>query len=188
MKKTLAIVLALVMILGVIACTPKSATQTPAETKTETKTETTETKPAAASSELAGEYTITVWAAEKVVDLTKKQIEDFNNSNDMGIKFNATVEAVGEGDAATKMITDVEAGGDIYFFAQDQFNRLVQAGALGALGAKAAEFVQTNNVEAAVTAATTGEAFYAYPVTADNTFFVFYDKSVVKEDSLSDIG
>ena len=84
MKKTLAIVLALVMILGVIACTPKSATQTPAETKTETKTETTETKPAAASSELAGEYTITVWAAEKVVDLTKKQIEDFNNSNDMG--------------------------------------------------------------------------------------------------------
>ena len=187
MKKTLAIVLALVMILGVIACTPKSATQTPAETKTETKTETTETKPAAASSELAGEYTITVWAAEKVVDLTKKQIEDFNNSNDMGIKFKATVEAVGEGDAATKMITDVEAGGDIYFFAQDQFNRLVQAGALGALGAKAAEFVQTNNVEAAVTAATTGEAFYAYPVTADNTFFVFYDKSVVKEESLGNI-
>ena len=183
MKKTLAIVLALVMVLGVIACTPKSATTT----TTETKTETTETKPAAASSELAGEYTITVWAAEKVVDLTKKQIEDFNNSNDMGIKFNATVEAVGEGDAATKMITDVEAGGDIYFFAQDQFNRLVQAGALGALGTKAAEFVQTNNVEAAVTAATTGEAFYAYPVTADNTFFVFYDKSVVKEDSLGDI-
>ena len=183
MKKTLAIVLALVMVLGVIACTPKSATTT----TTETKTETTETKPAAASSELAGEYTITVWAAEKVVDLTKKQIGDFNNSNDMGIKFNATVEAVGEGDAATKMITDVEAGGDIYFFAQDQFNRLVQAGALGALGAKAAEFVQTNNVEAAVTAATTGEAFYAYPVTADNTFFVFYDKSVVKEDSLGDI-
>ena len=188
MKKTLAIVLALVMILGVIACTPKSATQTPAETKTETKTETTETKPAAASSELAGEYTITVWAAEKVVDLTKKQIEDFNKSNELGITFKATVEAVGEGDAATKMITDVEAGGDIYFFAQDQFNRLVQAGALGALGAKAAEFVQTNNVEAAVTAATTGEAFYAYPVTADNTYFVFYDKSVVKAESLGDIG
>lgn len=178
MKKTLAIVLALVMVLGVIACTPKSATTT-----TEPKTETT----TSASSELAGEYTITVWAAEKVVDLTKKQIEDFNNSNDMGIKFNATVEAVGEGDAATKMITDVEAGGDVYFFAQDQFNRLVQAGALGALGTKAAEFVQTSNVEAAVTAATTGDTFYAYPVTADNTFFVFYDKSVVKEDSLGDI-
>ena len=182
MKKTLAIVLALVMVLGVIACTPKSATTTTAPT--ETKTETT----TSASSELAGEYTITVWAAEKVVDLTKKQIEDFNNSNDMGIKFNATVEAVGEGDAATKMITDVEAGGDLYFFAQDQFNRLVQAGALGALGAKAVEFVKTNNLEASIPAATTdGEAFYAYPVTADNTYFVFYDKSVVKAESLGDI-
>lgn len=182
MKKTLAIVLALVMVLGVIACTPKSATTTTAPT--ETKTETT----TSASSELAGEYTITVWCAEKVVDLTKKQIEDFNNSNDMGIKFNATVEAVGEGDAATKMITDVEAGGDLYFFAQDQFNRLVQAGALGALGAKAVEFVKTNNLEASIPAATTdGEAFYAYPVTADNTYFVFYDKSVVKAESLGDI-
>lgn len=182
MKKTLAIVLALVMVLGVIACTPKSVTTTTAPT--ETKTETT----TSASSELAGEYTITVWCAEKVVDLTKKQIEDFNKSNDMGITFKATVEAVGEGDAATKMITDVEAGGDLYFFAQDQFNRLVQAGALGALGAKAVEFVKTNNLEASIPAATTdGEAFYAYPVTADNTYFVFYDKSVVKAESLGDI-
>ncbi len=182
MKKTLAIVLALVMVLGVVACTPKSATQTATQTGT-----TEQAGAAAASSELAGEYTITVWAAEKVVDLTKKQIEDFNKSNEYGITFKATVEAVGEGDAATKMITDVEAGGDLFFFAQDQFNRLVQAGALGALGKKAAEFVQTGNVEAAVTAATTGDTFYAYPVTADNTFFVFYDKSVVKEDSLGDI-
>ncbi len=184
MKKTLAIVLALVMILGVAACTPKSATTA---TQPESGSATEQQSGAAASSELAGEYTITVWAAEKVVDLTKKQIEDFNSSNEYGIKFNATVEPVGEGDAATKMITDVEAGGDIFFFAQDQFNRLVQAGALGALGKKAAEFVQTSNVEAAVTAATTGDTFYAYPVTADNTFFVFYDKSVVKEDSLDDI-
>ncbi len=185
MKKTLAFVLALVMILGVAACTPKSATTT--ATQPEGGSATEQQSGAAASSELAGEYTITVWAAEKVVDLTKKQIEDFNSSNEYGIKFNATVEPVGEGDAATKMITDVEAGGDIFFFAQDQFNRLVQAGALGALGKKAAEFVQTSNVEAAVTAATTGDTFYAYPVTADNTFFVFYDKSVVKEDSLDDI-
>ena len=185
MNKTLAIVLALVMILGVAACTPKSAT-TATQPEGGSATE-QQSGSAAASNELAGEYTITVWAAEKVVDLTKKQIEDFNSSNEYGIKFNATVEPVGEGDAATKMITDVEAGGDIFFFAQDQFNRLVQAGALGALGKKAAEFVQTSNVEAAVTAATTGDTFYAYPVTADNTFFVFYDKSVVKEDSLGDI-
>lgn len=182
MKRTLAIFLALLMVLALVACT-KEGTQegeTPAGQSEGTQTQST-------GSELAGTYDITVWAAEKVVDLTKKQIEDFNNTNEYGIKFNAIVEAVGEGDAATKMTTDVQAGGDIYFFAQDQFNRLVQAKALDKLGKNATEFVQTSNVEASITAATTGDTFYAYPVTADNTFFVFYDKGIVKEDSLDDI-
>ena len=70
--------------------------------------------------------------------LTKQQIDNFNKTNDAGITFNATVEAVSEADAGTNMITDVEAGGDLYCFAQDQFARLVQAGALAKLGKKAA--------------------------------------------------
>lgn len=190
MKRTLAILLALVMVLGIVACTPASANPTTAPTQsgtTDTGTTDAGTKAASTGSELAGEYTITVWCAEKVVDLTKQQIADFNASNEYGIKFNATVEAVGEGDAASKMTADVEAGGDIYFFAQDQLNRLVQAAALDPLGKSAVEFVETSNVEAAVTAAITGGTYYAYPVTADNTYFVYYDKSVVKEESLDDI-
>lgn len=193
MKRTLAILLALVMALALFACGKGAETQAPqgdgSGTSDGSGSGSSDGSGSGSStgSELAGTYDITVWAAEKVVDLTKKQIEDFNNTNEFGIKFNAIVEAVGEGDAATKMTTDVQAGGDIYFFAQDQFNRLVQAKALDKLGKKATEFVQTNNVEASVTAATTGDTFYAYPVTADNTFFVFYDKGVVKEESLDDI-
>ena len=79
----------------------------------------------AMASEIAGTYDITVWVAEKIVDLTKQQIDNFNKTNELGITFNATVEAVSEADSATQMITDVEAGGDIYCFAQDQFARLV---------------------------------------------------------------
>ena len=96
-------------------------------------------EPAAPAEETAVEkktYDITIWVAEKAVDLTKKQIENFNASNQLGLSFNATVEAVSEADSATQMITDVEAGGDIYCFAQDQFARLVQAGALAKLGAR----------------------------------------------------
>jgi arabinogalactan oligomer/maltooligosaccharide transport system substrate-binding protein len=134
-----------------------------------------------ASAELAGEYDITVWVAENAVELTKKQIEDFNSTNTDGIKFNATVEAVSEADAATQMITDVEAGGDIYCFAQDQFARLVQAGALDALGKKASETVIANNDAGTVAAATSGEQLYAYPLTADNGYFMYYDKSVIPD-------
>jgi len=157
MKKFLAIVLAAVMALSMMSF---------------------------ASAELAGDYEITVWVAENIVDLTKQQIEDFNNTNEDGIKFIATVEPVGEGDAATQMITDVEAGGDIFCFAQDQFARLVQAGALAKLGAKASEMVTANNDAGTVAAATSGDTLYAYPLTSDNGYFMYYDKSIIPDEDV----
>lgn len=128
-----------------------------------------------------------IWVAEAAVELTKKQIEDFNNNvngvNPDGIVINAAIEAVGEGEAATQMTTDVEAGADIFCFAQDQFARLVQAGALSQLGKNAAATVTKNNAASTVTAVTSGETLYAYPLTADNGYFMYYDKSVITDES-----
>ena len=132
-------------------------------------------------------YDIKIWVAEAAKDLTEKQIADFNANNEFGFKFNATIEAVSEADAATQMITDVEAGGDIYCFAQDQFARLVQAGALDALGKKASETVIANNDAGTVAAATSGEQLYAYPLTADNGYFMYYDKSVIPEEDVDSL-
>ncbi len=73
----------------------------------------------------AGE--IRVWVADVVVDFTAKQVEKFLADNPDYAGFKVYVEAVGEGDAAENMITDVEAGADIYAFAQDQIARLVAA-------------------------------------------------------------
>ena len=180
MKRVIAIILALVLVLALAACggskTPASSTDVP-KSSTPAKTDT----PAKSGGELAGTYDITVWTAENITDLTKKQIDDFNASNTDGIVINAKVEPVGEGDAATQMITDVEAGGDLFCFAQDQFSRLVQAGALAKLGTKAAETVSTNNAAGVVAAATTGGEIYAYPLTADNGYFMYYDKSVIPD-------
>lgn len=141
----------------------------------------------ASATSLAGTYDITIWVANEIVDLTKAQIEKFNQTNELGIVFNATVEAVSEADAATQMITDVEAGGDIFCFAQDQFARLVQAGALAKLGNKAAETVNAANTAGAVAAATAGDSLYAYPLTADNGYFMYYDKSVIPEEHIDSL-
>ena len=141
----------------------------------------------ASAASLAGTYDITVWVAEKAVDLTKKQIDDFNATNDAGIVFNATVEPVSEADAATNMITDVEAGGDLFCFAQDQFARLVQAGALNKLGTKAAETVIANNDAGTVAAATSGDTLYAYPLTSDNGYFMYYDKTVIPDEDVDSL-
>ena len=122
-------------------------------------------------------YDIKIWVAEAAKDLTEKQIADFNANNEFGFKFNATIQ----------MITDVEAGGDIYCFAQDQFARLVQAGALDALGKKASETVIANNDAGTVAAATSGEQVYAYPLTADNGYFMYYDKSVIPDEDVDSL-
>lgn len=164
MKRTLAIVIALVMVLGLVACHSGNEGNTPG-----------------ASTELAGTYDITVWVGENAVDLTKKQIEDFNNTNTDGIKFNATVNPVSDATSADQMLVDVSAGADIYCFAQDQFARLVQGGALNKLGEKAAETVKAANDPGVVAAATSGDTLYAYPMTSDNGYFMYYDKSVIPE-------
>ena len=136
-------------------------------------------------------YNVTVWVAENAVELTKQQIANFNNTNTDGITINATVSAVSESEAATNMITDVEAGADIFCFAQDQFVRLVNAGALTKLGIAATETVTANNDASSVAAVKTGDgSCYAYPLTADNGYFMYYDKSVISDSivgSLEDI-
>jgi len=100
----------------------------------------------------------------------------------MGITFNATVEPVGEGDAASNMTTDVEAGADIFGFPQDQTARLIQAGALQKLGTAATEWVKANSDNDSIVAASSGDALYAYPMTSDNGYFLYYDKSVISDE------
>ena len=136
---------------------------------------------------LEGEYDITIWVAEEIADLTRQQVENFNDDNEDGIYFNATVEPVSEADAATQMITDVEAGADIFCFAQDQFARLVQAGAVARLGKAASDFVVENNAAGVVAAATSGDAIYAYPLTADNGYFLYYDKTIIPDEDVDSL-
>ena len=126
---------------------------------------------------------IKVWVADNVVDFTNSQIEAFKEANPDFAGYDYVVEPVGEGDAAGNMITDVEAGADIFGFAQDQISRLVSAGALIDVEPENAEAVIAENDPGAVAAATVGDVLYAYPLTSDNGYFLYYDKSVVSDPS-----
>ena len=177
MKKYLAIIMALSLCFGLLACGGNQgapAGQTGGQQQGEEVS-------------LAGTYDIKVWVAEAAVELTEKQIKAFNETNTDGIVINATIEPVGEGDAATQMTTDIEAGADIFCFAQDQTARLVQAGALNKLGKGAQATVTEANDAGVVSAATVAGEMYAYPLTADNGYFMYYDKTVVKEESIEDL-
>ena len=154
MKKILAIALALVMIVALAA-------------------------PAYAADDKA----VKVWVAENVVDFTKAQIADFQAAHPEYADFVVTVEPVGEGDAASNVLTDLDAAADIFGFPQDQLARLVAANSLLELEESVAEQVAAENNADAVAAAKVGDLMYAYPLTADNGYFLYYDKSVVSDPS-----
>ena len=190
MKKFLAIILALVMVFSLAACggngddTAGGGKDTAGGGK-DTAGGGKDTS--SGGSELAGTYDITIWCPDAAVSLTEAQVKQFNASNTMGITINATVQPVSEADAATNMVNDVSAGGDLYFFAQDQLSRLIQAAALMKLGQGAADYVKNNNVASSLVAAKSGDDFFAYPLTADNGYFMYYDKSVIPEEDIDSL-
>ena len=129
----------------------------------------------------AFEGEIKIWVAENMVELTKTYCDKFIAENPAYANMTVLIEAVGEGDAASKMITDVEAGADIFGFAQDQLSRLVAANALIDVATENVEVVTAQNDAGSVAAATLGETLYAYPMTSDNGYFLYYDSSVVTD-------
>ena len=124
-----------------------------------------------------------VWVPDAAVDFTAEQVEAFKAANPEFADMNVTIEPVGEGDAAGKVITDVDAAADVFNFAQDHRALSVAAGALEEVEPGNAEIVKAENDAGSVGAATMGDTLYAYPLTSDNGYFLYYDKSVVSDPS-----
>ena len=126
---------------------------------------------------------IKIWVAEAAVEFTTQQVENFKAQHPEYANMTVVIQPVGEGDAASNMITDVEAGADIFAFAQDQLSRLVAAGALEEVAPENVEALVAENDAGSVGAVKMGETYYAYPMTSDNGYFLYYDKSVVTDPS-----
>ncbi|MBQ9857403.1 MAG: extracellular solute-binding protein, partial [Oscillospiraceae bacterium] len=135
------------------------------------------------TADLAGTYDITMWVSEKdgVAAQFQEQIKAFMDANP-GIVINAQIEGVTEADAGSKVVADVATAPDIYCFAQDQLARLVQAAALAAPGKTASKNIKEANDAGSVAAATVAGTLYAYPMTSDNGYYMYYDTSIISEE------
>lgn len=189
MKRFLSILLAVLLVLGMASALVSCKTKTPKDPdKTTNDNPQDDKQPSNTDTGLEGTYDVTVWVSELagVKELTAQQIDKFEEENP-GIVINATIEGVSEGESATQMVTSVEDGADIFCFAQDQLSRLVLAGALNKLGQATAAQVTEMNDAGSVAAASVGGTLYCFPITSDNGYFMFYDKSVVSEDHIDSL-
>ena len=127
------------------------------------------------------QVTLTVWGAQEDQKMLKEMCDAYAKENpDKEYKFQFGV--LGEGNSSDKILNDVEAGPDVFSFPSDRINTFYAGGALARIGGDVEATVKAENAEGAVDAATikvNGEDhLYAFPVTGDNCYFLYYDKSV----------
>ncbi len=181
MKKLLSLIMALAMVLSLFAaCGGEEKKDDAGKAPEESKP--VESQPQDVAAELAGTYDVTLWVSELdgVVALTEKQIDAFEAANP-GIVINASIEGVTEADAGSKVVADVASAPDIYCFAQDQLARLVQAAALAKPGKQAAANIADANDAGSVAASSVAGELYAYPMTSDNGYYMYYNTSVITD-------
>ena len=122
---------------------------------------------------------IQIWVAERAVELTEALLSAFWDAHPEYSDWSFAVTAMSESDAAGEVLSAPVGSVDVYGFAQDQLAALAYGGALDAPGAAAAAEILSANDAGAAESSRLGDQVYAYPITSDNGYFLYYDKSVI---------
>lgn len=163
MKKIITLLLVGILGLSMAACTP-------AAPKTEGD------KGAGSSDKIS----LRVWGSQDDQAMLKGMIDEFVKANP-DKQWDITLGVVGEPDARQKYLEDPAAAADVFAFANDQILDLVNAGALYKVTRNTEDF---SNIYAqgTIDAASVDGQLYAYPMTADNGYFMYYNKNVITEE------
>lgn len=129
---------------------------------------------------------LSVWASELDQELTQDLIDGFKEHYADDANFEITLAGVSEADTKDEVLKDIEAAADVFAFADDQLNDLLAADALQEILDKPADVIAANGGadSGSVQAASRNGKLYAYPMTADNGYFLFYDGSVYTEEDV----
>lgn len=158
MRKVLALMLSLILMFAAVSCSGNGGGTASAD----------------------GAVTLKVWGSQEDQALLQKMIDSFKAAN-KDVKYEISLGVVGEADAQARLLEDISAAADVFAFPDDQITDLVNAGALYEITRNKSK-IEADNLSGAVDAATVGNSLYAYPMTADNGYFMYYDKSVISAD------
>jgi len=196
LKKLVALAMVGVMSLGLVACGGKdsdSSSTSNSNSGDETKKLERPAKPAEKDKPTIA---LTMWGAEEDQEMLAGMIETFKKEYGDWANFDIQLGVESESKAKDDIIVDVEAAADVYAFASDQINDLVKAGALQALDEDMSVTLETwtgkdvaglkaANASGSVDAATVNDKLYAFPMSADNGYFLYYDSSVLSADDVA---
>ncbi len=126
---------------------------------------------------------LTVWGGEEDEELLLQIIESFKEEYSGQADFLITYEPQSESTCMDALMADLEHGADVFAFADDQLNTLVAAGALDPVSR--ADDIKNSNLPESVLAASVNDTLYAMPLTADNGYFLYYNKQYFSEEDIA---
>ena len=138
--------------------------------------------PEEASQSDSGPVNLTVWSAEEDEELLRQIIDGFEDRYRNEAEFRITWQPQSESHCMDALMGDLENGADVFAFADDQLNTLVAAGALEPVENE--EALRAANLPESVYAASVKDTLYAYPLTADNGYFLYYNKNYFSEEDI----
>lgn len=133
----------------------------------------------------AGPINLTVWGAEEDEEMLCQMIDGFKAQYRGQADFQITYMPQSESHCMDALMADLEQGADVFAFADDQLNTLVAAGALEPI--ENAGSVRENNLPEAVLAASVNDTLYALPLTADNGYFLYYNKQYFSQEDITSL-
>ena len=131
---------------------------------------------------MAETVSLKVWGSQEDQAMLAEMVEAFKAANP-DTEWDITFGVVGEPDAKAKYLEDPAAAADVFSFANDKLYDLLAADALYEVTRNKDEIVAANSAGAIEAASANGE-LYAYPMTADNGYFLYYDTSVLTEEDV----
>ena len=130
----------------------------------------------------SGDVSLRVWGSEEDEELINQIISSFVSEYSSQANFNITFEAHSESAAKDDILGDVLNAPDVFTFADDQLMALIASGVLKEV--PNASEISGRNLAASSEAASFNGNLYAYPLTADNGYFLFYDKKYLTDEDV----
>ncbi len=135
------------------------------------------------------EVTMSVWCPHESVEAVEQMISDFTELHSDKAVFHITVSEEEELSCKETVLANPAAAADIYAFADDQFRELYNAGALLEITMDADTVIAENGGadNGAIRSATVDGRLYAYPVTASNGYFLYYNSAYLSEEDVKSL-
>lgn len=118
---------------------------------------------------------LTLWGGAEDQKMLQSMVDDFKKEYASEASFDIKLAVESETTCKETLLGDVQKGADVFAFPDDQLQALAASGVLQEI--EDADQVKQDNIKGAVDAASINERLFAYPMTADNGYFLYYNSN-----------